>query len=235
MQLKEAPSPRKVLTPTTNDMAQITLAVGGMMIAKSIHWYRLDPVEPFKMWRFTSQNSSHVTIQFISVPHPENCFKVELCPDDNNLMYSQDDTNKHLMAEHCGKLFFDEDSSEFTANLETSQIIKKLETLIGNKLYWCEPFTVCLPKACNLNASDLFAYHSMGQNIQEGAPINHVQLMLMVTYHLICVQNNKKPNAVVNRTHGFDKLFEDDSDNDEDKDEEGLGCNSDTINNIVEN
>ncbi len=79
----------------------------------------------------------------------------------------------------------------------------------------------------------------MGQTIQEGAPINHVQLMLIATYHLICVQkmllNNKKPNAVVNRMHGFDKHFEDDSDNDEDKDEEGLGCNSDTINNIVEN
>ena len=81
-------------------MAQFTLAVGSMKIAKSIHWYGLDAVKLFKMWRFTSQNSYCITVQFISVPYPEDYFKAEISPDGNTLLYSRAvpgwyGTNKH--------------------------------------------------------------------------------------------------------------------------------------------
>ena len=238
---KRSPKPKKGSDP--DGMAQITSAVGGMKIAKSIRWYGLDAVEPFKMWRFTSQNSYRITVQFISVPYPENYFKAEISPDGNTLLYSRAvpgwyGTNKHLIVERGGKQFFDKDCSESTANLETSQIIKKTKTLTGDKLYWGKPFAVNLPEACEPNVTLSFAYHSTGQSIQDGAHIDHVQFMLMVTCHLTCVQkmllNNKKPKAVVNKTHGFDKLFGD-SDEDEDKDENGFGGNGDTSNNMVEN
>ncbi len=193
------------------------------------------------MWRFTSQNAYCITVQFISVMYSENMSRLN-SPQMVTLSYTPmpslvgmaptNFSSSNMMESY----YLNKDCSKSMANLKTPQIIKKMETLTNDKLYWGNSFAVHLPDACKPNVSLQFAYQSTGQSIQDGTHTNRVQFMLMVTCHLTCVQkmlpNNKKPKSIFNKTQGFGHS---DNNEDNDKDEDGFRGNNDTTNNMVEN